>query len=596
MVHIETVDLAARGVRLPSDRVGMVIAQPYLSLTATEPYRCIEQAKPQELSALEQTLAVARAARHGALKTHFTVFPEYSIPGLDGIALIDAAVAAANWPNGTIVIGGADALSKPEFATLAGFPNTHLEAHNAIDRIAQNEWVNCAITWVKGADGTVARWLQPKLFPAWQEQDVPYQDMFRGNSVFVFKGQLENGTQYRFCSLVCFDWIATLDGQKVWRFVMHDLGQKAAEIQAELSLSWFFVIQCNRRPSADSFLTEVTGFFDQTAFPNARRDRACLVFANSAGKSAPGRADLYGSTSLIFSKQTLFADPTCHSTFCNGGVRFRSSTLLAAHRDVLFRERGACIHSFLQVNPSSLNAGAAGKAIALESPFVFPLAGPADPRTPSAPVPACVKWLNDELDDLPGLSVGYPAAPLAAAADANHDQTIAALRAIPPDSAANTVKLATQGSKAKNADEWNRTESEALQHLVHTLDIMGLAFALSVPAAHPAHATVEINNHTVDLLAIRGASHEGCVEHSKAFLPLPRRRVLLVSRDPDNNPWKKKFGSFLEPQSAQPGGERKFTDPAGGSLHLGYRQLLDVFQRSNTPAAAKEALLAHLAA
>ena len=34
MVHIETVDLSSRNVTLPSDRVGMVIVQPYLSLTA----------------------------------------------------------------------------------------------------------------------------------------------------------------------------------------------------------------------------------------------------------------------------------------------------------------------------------------------------------------------------------------------------------------------------------------------------------------------------------------------------------------------------------------------------------------------------------
>jgi len=33
-------------------------------------------------------MAVARQTPHEAEKTHFTVFPEYSIPGLDGIALI----------------------------------------------------------------------------------------------------------------------------------------------------------------------------------------------------------------------------------------------------------------------------------------------------------------------------------------------------------------------------------------------------------------------------------------------------------------------------------------------------------------------------
>jgi hypothetical protein len=30
MVHIQTVDLAMRGVTFPPDRVGMVMAQPYL--------------------------------------------------------------------------------------------------------------------------------------------------------------------------------------------------------------------------------------------------------------------------------------------------------------------------------------------------------------------------------------------------------------------------------------------------------------------------------------------------------------------------------------------------------------------------------------
>jgi hypothetical protein len=46
------------------------------------------------------------------------------------------------------------------------------------------------------------------------------------------------------------------------------------------------------------------------------------------------------------------------------------------------------------------------------------------------------------------------------------------------------VKLAAQESKKENAsDDWDRIESEALEHLVHTLEIVGLGFALqrSVP-------------------------------------------------------------------------------------------------------------------
>lgn len=597
MIRVETIDLAPRCITLPSDRVGMVIAQPYLSLTTNEPYRCTPMAKPGQLAVLTKTLAVARAAHHGAPKTHFTIFPEYSIPGLDGIALIDAALIAEDWPTGTIVIGGTDALSKADFATLAGAANTHLDTEqNGLDRIKASEWINCGITWIKAGDGTVERWLQPKLSRAWPEQDVSYQDMFLGRSVFTFKGPLDNGTLYRFSTLVCFDWIATIAYQKAWRWVIEDLQRQAVQAQAELSLSWLFVIQCNRKPSDKDFLNEVSGFFDQTTFPTVRRERACLVFANSAGKAGLGRADLYGCTSLVFSRQTLFRDPTCHATFSNGGERFRSSPLLSAYLDVLFRERGACIHSFSQINPNSLNAGAAGKTIALDRAFVFPLNSIVDPRAPAEAVPACIKWLNDELDAIPSLSVLYPAVMLAGQVAAVHEQSIAGLRAIPAQSADHAVKLAAKESKAKHADEWDRTEAEAVEHLVHTLDIVGLGFPNPAVGADPAHATVVMNTQTVDLLAIRGNTHERCIEHSRAFLPLPRRQVLLVSRDRDNTRWQRKFGSILEPDTPQLGQERKITDPQGGFLHLGYQKLLDIFRNSLTPAQVQGAINAELAA
>ena len=49
MIRIETVDLRQRQIRFPNNRVGMVLAQPYLPntyLTGTEPYRFTDQAKP----------------------------------------------------------------------------------------------------------------------------------------------------------------------------------------------------------------------------------------------------------------------------------------------------------------------------------------------------------------------------------------------------------------------------------------------------------------------------------------------------------------------------------------------------------------------
>jgi len=595
MIHIETIDLAPRGITLPSDRVGMVIAQPYLTLTNNEPYRCTPAAKAGQLAVLTATLDVARAAPHGAPKTHFTVFPEYSIPGLDGVAQVQAALEADDWPIGTLVIGGTDALNKVEFATLAASPRTYLNTnHNPLPRIADNEWINCGITWAKAADGTIERWLQPKLSPAWPEQDVAYQRMFCGNSVFTFKGAFENNTQYHFSTLICFDWVFRSNNQQAWNWVLNDLRRQVAP--GELSLSWFFVIQHNPKPSHDTFLTEVGGFFDQNIVPNVRRDRTCLVFANNADLPDPGRASEFGGTSLIFSRQAQFAMPTCYATFSNGGERFRSSTLLLPYQDVYFRERGACIHSFVQVNPASLNAGAAGRIFPVERPFVFPLNGTVDPRAPAAEVPSCIKWLNDELDALPSLSVQYPAAVLAGQANNAHQHSIAALRAIPAQSTTHAVKLAASESKAKHADEWDCIEAEAVEHLIHTIDIIDLGFPHPVVGADPAHATAVMNGQTVDLLAIRGTTHEACIEHSKIFLPLPRRQVLLVSRDRDNTPWRQKFGSFLNPDTPQLGKERRFTDPQGGSLHLGYEKLLDSFRHSPTPAAVQGAINAELVA
>ena len=104
-----------------------------------------------------------------------------------------------------------------------------------------------------------------------------------------------------------------------------------------------------------------------------------------------------------------------------------------------------------------------------------------------------------------------------------------------------------------------------------------------------------MNSQTVDLLAIRGESHEQCLKHSQGLLPPRRRQTLLVSRDPDNNPWLRRLGSFLQPERQHLGQERPITDPAAGLLHLGYRNLLSIFQQTATEAAVPGAIDAELA-
>jgi hypothetical protein len=206
-----------------------------------------------------------------------------------------------------------------------------------------------------------------------------------------------------------------------------------------------------------------------------------------------------------------------------------------------------------------------------------------------------VKWLNDALDTVDGLGVRYPHEALASNATNVHSDTVAALRKMPGAKTTGTVKLAASESKAKHPDQWDDTEGIAVEHLVHTLDIIGLGFPNPAVGADDAHATALVKGRKIDLLAIRGETHEKCIEHSKTFLPLPRRQVLLVSRDRDNTPWRKRFGSYLTPDTPQLGQEAKITEPQNASLHLGYERLLHIFRTSPTSAAVNGAINAELA-
>ena len=604
MIHISRVDLTERGILLPHDRVGMVIAQPHLTLTQQEPYRTVPARNAELLANLTATLVVSRAAPHQAEKTHFTIFPEYSIPGLEGVGLIDSALAEQQWPTGTIIIGGVDALSKTDFASLAGRAGSHHDTdHNGLDQIGAGEWINCAIIWTKAADGTVERWLQPKLWPAWEEQNISYQNMYRGKSIFSFKGDLSNGSKYRFSSLICFDWIATISAKPSWRWALDDLGVQAGE--GELPLSWMFVIQYNPRPSHPTFMNAALSFFDGTIVPKVQRDRTCLVFANSAGRPAPGRSELYGGTSVVFSPKTIFQETTSRPTVARGGPRFRGNPLLNSFRDTYFREKGACIHSFVQINPDSVIAGAANRTFAVDRPFVFPLAGSPDPRTPSDLVPACVKWMNDELDDVTSLSDLQPVGDLGARADAAHATSIQELRALSGSSCDRVIKLATarEGQASgravsdDDADAWDADERGALRHVVNTLDLFGLCGGVTADDQNAGHATVSLGGKTLDLLAVRGKTHDQCHKHAQTqFTPNARRQAILVTRDRDNLPRRRRSGTILQTSTPRLGDERKITDPESAIIHVDYQGLIAAFNDAATVEELTHKVGAHVGA
>ena len=112
----------------------------------------------------------------------------------------------------------------------------------------------------------------------------------------------------------------------------------------------------------------------------------------------------------------------------------------------------------------------------------------------------------------------------------------------------------------------------------------------------PAHAVVVIDGQTMDLCAIRGASHEDCIEHSRKIQHNPQRRLLLISCDPWNTHWDPRSGSFLRPTTTSLQRERNITDPATQVLHLGHQDLLTVIGNSTTTEEVAHGIITRLAA
>jgi hypothetical protein len=588
-VKVVEVDLGALGVLLPPAAVGVVLAQPRIEFTGQEPIVCVPTRKQKLLDDAKRALDVARARHHRADKTHFTVLPECSLPGLHGVAVVEDALAQPDWPTGTIVIGCVDGLGPCEYTQLlAGTHTTHDAETSASGLVGPGQWVNCSVTWAKLPNGEVHRWVQPKIEPAWVELNRAHQSMFTGQSIFLFKARCqETGTSFRFATLLCFDWIGERDGRPIWEWLLHAMQTWAAERDGALRLNWLFVAQCNPAPSHPSFMQHVVRFFDATRFPDALRDDTCLVMANVAGRDDPGKCEEYGSSAVIFSSSKVSKPVTCMPTYCNGGPPLRAGNLLGNFKDALFRERGACVHSFQVKNPRALPGDAGGRRHALEHATVHPLHGKADARTPDAEVHAVVKWVNDYLDDSSqALCHRHPGVPLANTAQAAHGAIELSLRGLKATELNRAVLVGNAptppAGENVHVDTWGAKEEAAVNHMVHALSILDVGGFQ--PAVHSASAlaTIKRNGSEAEVVAVVAATHEAADKHVRAKLPAHRGQLLVITRDTDNTPWHKAMGSFLD-RREQPDQEYRITEPLSAVFHLGYQNLLEAYRHAQAP-------------
>lgn len=586
MVSIEEVDLENLGVAFPEGGVGMVFAQPFLGLDDQPPFACAVNARERLLACVDATLDVARGCHHAADKTHFTVFPEYTIPGAEGIAKIDDAMTAADWPSGTVVIGGIDGMTPAQFRAFVAMPRVELDTEaNSLDRLQEHHWVNCCVTWVKLPTGEVRRWVQPKISPAWPERDVNHNSMYCGGSVFVFKGRFEGGRPFRFHSLLCFDWIASVGNKRVWEWVLSHTNAAANVVAAVLPLTWVFVIQCNDEPCHASFMGQVQPFFNPIAYTSVERRGTCLVMANVAGKDRPGRVEKYGRSAVIHGPMQ-FSKATCVGTYCHGGERYRAGNPLENLSDSIFRESGACIHSFFQVDPTHVPQGAAGRTTALRDATVHPFPGLDGPRANGGLVPAATKWLQDTLDEDRSLATMHPAYPLAGASVDPSAATTAALRTLESKAAEHSVRVACVAPNV-TPDGWDAKESSAVEHMQQTLSLLRLAGHNCDIHGQLAHATIR-GERPFDLVAVRGQTHSQSDKHVETASVRSHLPLVIVSRDEYNTVWGRDEMTILDTPSRTD--EVNITDPRSATWRIGYQTLLEAFRTAGNVAKLSEDL------
>lgn len=548
MINIELVPV---DVIFPIDLFGMVFMQPYLEIDlGGEPYRWINLKVPEQINRISRTLEISKTANNG--NTHFTIFPEYSIPGLEGVRKIQETVALPSWRSGTVVIGGVDGLSKDEYEILCNEGNTEVFRDNRVANIPARCWVNCSITWVKDRNAILKRWVQPKINPSWPERNITDRSMFCGSSVNLFTAKFDNLMECSFLSLICYDWIGRVrENYGIWA-VLSEIQNICAQNNKKIDL--VFVPQFNPEPNHNNFLENTRDYFvNRMQYPNIERDFGSVLFVNTAGGLHPGKYRDYGYSSLVFSPLAPYDKNGCPPTYSLKTSKLRAKDTLDRCIDVLFREMGACIHSFNFKLPRFINLAVPDRSLPLNEAKVHQIdAGLVDPRIPGDSVPASVKWVNDQLDVINSFLYQDRTHPLKAYIDAAHQRVCQEVKNCSDKFLRMSIEkvvfkyskwIKCGGKDIHNVDDWDENEKQCLEILVHSLVFLGGLERITIKDA-VWHGLMIIDEpgkgkRAVDLIVLAGgSSHQENLDYldESKYTSKKERKTIIISRTNPDRP------------------------------------------------------------
>lgn len=553
-------------VAFPHLGVKMLLAQPFLELAhpIQEPFLLTPDCAQRLMQGVDRVLALA-----ATFHPQVIVFPEFCIPGVSGVERLRDALLSADWQRPSVIIGGVSGLTRDQYQQLSQLANVamHIADGNRAEAVTAAEWVNVAVTFVLDGDGNLHLWLQPKLSPSRPELTTPYQSMFRGKAVHVFRARFDNGVANRFLSVTCFDWIGREDGDSIPDLILSQLNDMYRPTGTAQNLHWAFVLQYNSKPNDHNFLASTRKFLTQgERYQFVERRDAAVVMACTASSVRPSKKGPYGYSSLVFNPVApLDQKDPCPPTFCTNSAKFRASDVLGTCKDAAFRERGECIHEIVVRVPAYVVPDSTDRSRLLEHAAVFSFDGGAgEPRLPGEPVPAVVKWANDELDEVPKLAeslfIGHD---LQGSVRNAQEFVVTGYRNVKAQFLANRIhaSAAERSLKSKvpdpasDVDDWDVCERGGLHHVVQSLTLVRSVAEIDATEAqlHGRH-----EQHGVEIAAISGQTHEDCIKAFPLWARQTHSPILLVSKDALNVvPLPREVESFADPRK---GAGVKFID------------------------------------
>ncbi len=512
------------------------LMEPGAQISVTEPFRWLATSKGSQIDHIRSTLEIARKAHHGAGKTHFTLLPEYAIPGLDGFDAVQATLSGSQWPAGTVVIGGIDALTKAEYAKLCSRQGVLTHPSNGPDTVHDRQWVNCSSTWIKTASqenshAQVTSWLQPKLRPSWNETGR-VSDMFEGKAINVFECHAHASLAFRFLSLICFDWVARIGDSTGIMALLKEMNSLPGASPYGKQLHLVVVLQNNPEPNHNSFLGITRTFFQDQTCPCVQRDKCVVCFVNGAGSERPGYCPKYGFSCLVFSPVSTYQPYASPPSYAVDTAVRRGNGLLSPCQEALFRESGECVHSFRLYHPWQLAPTPENPRLPLSPVLVNSLSGrDRDPRTPDAQVSAAVKWVNDELDCPPQFD---SRSPLCNDLNTSRAAVIGQLRWAEEQQLLRAVLLgATLGDQKRitHVDAWGDAHKNCLANIVFVLSVLGCACQV-IPAGSDSHAVLVHDDQVYEVLVVTGRTHLKNREFVTGnYAGRPAAKTLIISYD-----------------------------------------------------------------